>query len=417
MQTPGCVPICGAGIPTQNVSEGSFTGATTPRAVLNGLHVDTRFLVRTANPTYPGNSSVPQVRIGPTPAAHQAAFFPFEVAALRERIAMLVGRFGESLDRPTCERTSRREFLAASLAGSVCLAGPLNLAGSWNLAAAGPAASARRTDEHLLHQVGITTSSLAGHVASKPTAGKFTLQQLPAVLRDELGISVIDLNTSTIAGLNRRDLEQARAAADRAGAIFTNLKLNQRGPDLASDDETIARRAMDTYKRSIDDAAILGCRWVRVLPTVQRPDVARYAAALQSLASYCRQHEIELLIENYGWLEDDPASVPKLMQAVGGNVAACPDTGNWANNQTRYAGLKATFPLAASCDFKAAALGPEGEHAAYDLRRCFELGWQAGFRGPWCLEHGNRDRKALFRELALLRGLLNDWMKEAQRSS
>jgi len=76
----------------------------------------------------------------------------------------------------------------------------------------------------------------------------------------------------------------------------------------------------------------------------------------------------------------------------------------------RYAGLARTFPLAVTCDFKARELGKKGEHILYDLERCFQIGWKAGFRGPWCLEHAHRDRKQLFRELGLLRDTLRKWM-------
>jgi hypothetical protein len=115
-------------------------------------------------------------------------------------------------------------------------------------------------------------------------------------------------------------------------------------------------------------------------------------------------------VENYGWMDADADSVPRLIAAVDRDVRACPDTGNWKDNDTRYAGLAAAFPLAVTCDFKARQLGKDGEHDAYDLRRCFEVGWRAGFRGPWCLEHANPDRKALFRELALQRDMLVKWM-------
>jgi hypothetical protein len=122
-----------------------------------------------------------------------------------------------------------------------------------------------------------------------------------------------------------------------------------------------------------------------------------------------------MLVENYGWMQSDPESVVKLVKAVGHNVAACPDTGNWNNNELRYAALETTFPIAVTCDFKARQLGPAGEHRLYDLQRCFTIGWKAGFRGPWCLEHANRDRKTLFRELALLRDNLRSWMTEQRR--
>jgi len=33
-----------------------------------------------------------------------------------------------------------------------------------------------------------------------------------------------------------------------------------------------------------------------------------------------------------------------------------------------------------------------------------------GFAGPWCFEHVNEDRAALFKELALMRDRLRGWM-------
>ena len=121
---------------------------------------------------------------------------------------------------------------------------------------------------------------------------------------------------------------------------------------------------------------------------------------------------LQILVENYGWMESDSESVVKLINAVNRNLAASPDTGNWKNNDLRYEGLKRTFPLAVTCDFKAGQLSPEGEHKLYDLKRCFEIGWKFGFRGPWCFEHANRDRMTLFRELAMLRDMLRKWMAE-----
>ena len=110
-------------------------------------------------------------------------------------------------------------------------------------------------------------------------------------------------------------------------------------------------------------------------------------------------------------MENDPESVVHLVKAVGRNTAPCPDTGNWSSLHVRYEGLRRTFPTAVTCDFKARELGPGGEHPLYDLRRCFDLGWKAGFRGPWCLEHAHRDRQRLFRELALLRDMVRGWIK------
>ena len=241
--------------------------------------------------------------------------------------------------------------------------------------------------------------------------------ELPRILRDELGMRVIDLNTSTLASTDQKYLDQVRAAAGKADCILTNLKMNQRNLDMNSADAAVRNKALTTYKQSIDVAAQLGLKWARPLPLAKRPDMKIHVASYRELCDYGAERNVELLVENYGWMQNDPSSVVKLIKAIGANVAACPDTGNWDSNVLRYAGLKETFPIAVTCDFKARAMGPGGEHALYDLKRCFEIGWNAGFRGPWCLEHAHKDRKTLFNDLTTLREMLQGWMKEAAKEN
>ena len=109
-------------------------------------------------------------------------------------------------------------------------------------------------------------------------------------------------------------------------------------------------------------------------------------------------------------MRDDPDAIPAIVAAVGRGIAAAPDTGNWTD-AARFAGLAKAFPLAVTCDFKAQQLGPLGEHKPYDLKRCFQIGWDAGFRGPWCLEHFSDTLKGLWQGFARLRDMLREWMK------
>lgn len=269
----------------------------------------------------------------------------------------------------------------------------------------------KKDGKSLAGEVGITTSSLSGHISAHAAKTKFTLLQLPQIMRDELDMRVIDLNTSTLASTDPAYLEKVRTAADKAGCILTNLKLNQRGLDMNSRDEDVRNQALDTYKKSIDAAALLGLKWARPLPLKQKPDMKIHVDSYRILADYAGKRNIQMLVENYAWMESDPLSVPKLVKAIDRDVAVSPDTGNW-DSDVRYQGLAAAFPLAVTCDFKARKLGPNGEHALYDLKRCFTIGWESGFRGPWCLEHAHADRKKLFRELALLRDMLRRWMRE-----
>lgn len=299
---------------------------------------------------------------------------------------------------------TRRSFLQTAGAGLAAVALPHS---------GGDAAEDRKRNL-LEKEVGITTSSFSGHLVTKPAKDRFTLLELPRLLRDELDMRVIDLNTSALASFEPKYLDQVRKAADDAGCLLTNLKLNQPGLDMNSPDRAVRERALAEYRRSIDAASRLGLRWARPLPLKKKPDMKLHVAGYLALSEYASERKVQMLVENYGWMEDDPQSVVKLLKAVGKNIAACPDTGNWSDNEVRYKGLAATFPKAVTCDFKARQLGPQGQHTAYDLKRCFSIGWKAGFRGPWCLEHAHKDRKSLFRELALVRDLLRRWMREAE---
>jgi hypothetical protein len=303
----------------------------------------------------------------------------------------------------TCLRIfSRRQFLRASTAAVTAAVVAVR------------AADLGRSVVSLTREIGVTTGSFNRHLVASPQPGKLRLLDLPRIMRDELDMRVIDLMTATLASLEPDYLDRLRAAADRAGCVLTNLKMNQPGFDMGSADEAVRRRALDEYKRTIDAAARLGVRWVRPLPGNMRPDPAAYAASWRELIDYAAPRGISLLVENNGWMRSDPDAIPSLIKAVGRGLAAQPDTGNWADNAARYAGLEKAFPFAVSCDFKAFKLGPQGEHADYDLKRCFDLGWDAGFRGPWCLEHSHTDLAILQRELRWLRDQLRDWMAARQ---
>lgn len=265
----------------------------------------------------------------------------------------------------------------------------------------------------LAEQIGIVSASVNAQFAGRSNGRSFSLLELPRILRDELDLRVIDLNTSSFpdfATVDRVYLDKLREAVEDAGCVMTNLKMNQPGIDMNSADKRVRAKALAEYKRSIDIASNLGCRWARPLPGKKKPDMKIHVDSYRELCDYGADREVQLLVENFGWMQADPMSVPQLVNAIGNNVAAGVDTGNWDNNELRYRGLENAFPLAATCDFKARRLGPRGEHAEYDLRRCFDIAWACGFRGPWALEHGNRDTEKLFAELAILRDMLRQWM-------
>jgi hypothetical protein len=303
---------------------------------------------------------------------------------------------------PPIVRVSRREFLGA-VATLMSVGGAMTKAGQQ-----------QANQASLAGELGVTTGSFLRHLSEEPQAGKLRLLDLPKVLRNELDMRVIDLMTATLPSLELDYLRRLRDAAKDAGCILTNLKMNQAGLNLGSADSGERRRAIDVYQRTIESAALLGVRWVRPLPGPVRPALSILAASYRELIDYAAPRGISLLIENYGWLANDPSAIPDILEKVGKGLAAQPDTGNWSDNAVRYAGLAETFPHAVTCDFKARRLGPDGKHEAYDLKRCFEIGWDAGFRGPWCFEYSHDNLTSLYHGLGTLRDQLRQWIAERQ---
>jgi hypothetical protein len=269
--------------------------------------------------------------------------------------------------------------------------------------------------EPLAYEIGITTGSFSRHLTVERRQGRLRMLDWPKLMREELELRVIDLMTATVPEVTPAYFDKLRAAADRAGCVITNLKMNQPGLDLGHPDEPMRRHALDEYKRTMNAAAHLGVRWVRPLPGVKRDDHTRLVESYRELIEHGADLGITILIENVGWISDAPDAIPAIIAKTGPALRAQPDTGNW-NDAVRYSGLAQAFPFAASCDFKARELLPDGAHAAYDLERCFRIGWDAGFRGPWCLEHFHLDLDQLLREFALLRDGLRGWIRAAERA-
>tara|TARA_R110002049_G_scaffold4601_5_gene32545 strand:+ start:752607 stop:753557 length:951 start_codon:yes stop_codon:yes gene_type:complete len=270
--------------------------------------------------------------------------------------------------------------------------------------------------DDLVGKIGITTGTVMRHLSETATEGKIRLLDLPVILRDELDMDVLDLMSANLPSLEPAYLTKLRDRAERAGCTLTNLKMNQKGIDMGSPDPETRKLAMVDYKKSIDAAAVLGCRWARPLPLFDAPDFDAYVQSYRELVEYAAEKDIAMLIENFGWIQDDPDAVPRVLDAVGDGLFVSVDTGNWTD-AARYQGLENAYPHAVTCDFKVKTMSaPDAQgvigHDAYDLERCFQIGWDAGYRGPWFFEHMDKSLPKLMQELALLRDMIRGWTQQ-----
>lgn len=282
------------------------------------------------------------------------------------------------------------------------------------IAGMGVVESSVRSDEpsrpSLDRMIGITTGGLDFQRINRI----LTALTLPAFMRDELGMRLIDFNTRWLTSYEPSYIERVRMAAEDADCFFSNLKVNHKFGDLYSQDSDERKLAMSNARQQVEIAEMLGARWIRfTVPKITDSDDASKVAAHRELAMFAGERGIQLLVENGGWLKSDPDSIQRVVKAIGHNVASGPDTGNW-DDDVRYEALEKSFPGAVTCDFKVFDLDADNRHAKYDIRRCFDIGWNSGFRGPWAIEHWNDDTKAYVRETTWLRDQLTKWMLDSK---
>jgi len=306
----------------------------------------------------------------------------------------------------------RREVICRAVGGATGLAG-VGALSSCETSESGPADPAPlpgRGKPEFEDEIGITT----GGFDHQRERGELTLENLPDFLNSELGMRLIDVNTLWFTSFREAYVRACRDVASASGCVFTNLKVNHPIGDLYDKNVDLAALAMTEAQQMVDVAEQLGAKWVRFnLP--QPETLIGDLSAHRQLAEYAAGKSVSLVVENGGWMRARADSIALGLAAIGDHAVAGPDTGNW-NDEVRDSGLAQSFPQAATCDFKVFDLDADGRHAKYDLRRCFDIGHETGYRGPWLLEHWHEDTSALVRDLLLLRDQLRSWMSEVDPS-
>ncbi len=306
----------------------------------------------------------------------------------------------------------RREVIRRSIGGAAGLAG-VGAICSCETSDSGPADPISRLGKSksvFEDEIGITT----GGFDTQRERGELNLENLPAYLNSELGMRLIDVNSLWLTSFRETYVKACRDVASASGCVFTNLKVNHSIGDLYDKKPELATHAMGEATRMVDVAEQLGAKWVRFnLPEPET--LIGDLSAHRQLAEHAAEKSVGLVVENGGWMRARADSIALGLTAIGDNAFAGPDTGNW-DDGVRDSGLAQSFPQAVTCDFKAFELDADGQHAKYDLRRCFDIGQEQGYRGPWLLEHWHDDTSTLVHDLLLLRDQLRAWMIEADPS-
>ncbi len=169
--------------------------------------------------------------------------------------------------------------------------------------------------------------------------------------------------------------------------------------DLATMDEAERNQAVENHKKWVDAANFLGCHSIRVnLFGEEVPEEWKKAAAdaLTKLSEYAKAKNVNILVENHGYLSSNIDLLVEVMEMVNmDNCGTLPDFGNFClkreggerwdaeciEEYPKYEGVRKMMPYAKAVSAKSYSFDEEGEEEVIDYKRMLEIVKNAGYTG------------------------------------
>jgi len=192
-------------------------------------------------------------------------------------------------------------------------------------------------------------------------------------------------------------LKEVRERFAKTKSQVTNINLEFGPQNISAADPALRQQAVDRTKEWIDHASALGCPRIMVnqgQPTHENKELA--IAALKAMGDYGKTRNVMVAMENRGGgnargatppagsTPPAPPAPPAYVLLVdiikGSGTRANCDLGNFPDQETQHAGIRAMLPLSdGNCHVK---LNP----ARYDLAAALKLTVELGYQGLYSIE-------------------------------
>ncbi|WP_340199550.1 sugar phosphate isomerase/epimerase family protein [Ascidiimonas sp. W6] len=169
--------------------------------------------------------------------------------------------------------------------------------------------------------------------------------------------------------------------------------------DFGFPDEASRIQAVENHYKWVDAAAALGCHSIRVnLFGSKDAEVWKAASidALNRLSEYSVKSNINVLVENHGWLSSNAKLLVEVMQEVNKpNCGTLPDFGNFClereggerwqapcvKEYDKYLGVKELMPFAKAVSAKSYDFDENGNETTIDYVKMLQIVKNAGYNG------------------------------------
>jgi len=238
--------------------------------------------------------------------------------------------------------------------------------------------------------------------ASNP-ARTLDVMDIGQMYADRYGVHNVEMQHTHFPSTEESWLKDFRARLAKTTSQVTNINLEFGPQNISAADPALRQQALDRTKQWIDYAAILGCPRIMVnqgAPTQENKAVA--TETLKAMGDYGKSKKVMVAMENRGFgggrrgATPDAAAAPApppgppppaayilLVEIIkGSNTYANCDLGNFPDQDTQHAGMRAMFPLTdGNCHVK---LNP----TRYDLPAALALTKELGYKGIYSIEAG-----------------------------
>ncbi len=290
------------------------------------------------------------------------------------------------------KQTTRRQFLVLT---ATATAG-LSLLDSFSLAEAGSKPSVKFPSAPR-DRVAIASypfrEFVAGpdHKSGNPT---IELTDFAAHVKEKFQVSHIEPWSAHFPSTDAAYLDRLRGAVAKAGCGIANIAVDgEESPYAAGQAER--DKAIAFRKQWIDVAAAVGSPSVRTnIPSAKdsKPDAARLAESLKTIAEYGAKKNVVVHLENDNPVSEDPFFLVQVIEKVNSPwLHTLPDFGNTLNAHDadyNYRAMDAMFARGYGiCHVKNGEVNEQGKESHVDLERTFAILKKHNYKGYCSIEY------------------------------
>lgn len=193
-------------------------------------------------------------------------------------------------------------------------------------------------------------------------------------------------------------IDKNNAEAKKHGLTNLLIMIDGQGA-LAAADATERNEAVENHYKWVDAAAAMGCHSIRVnLQGTMESDawVEASVDGLTQLATYAKDKNINVIVENHGGPSSNAAWLTTVMKKVNmDNCGTLPDFGNFCitredgsyyeskclEEYDKYQGVKELMPFAKAVSAKSYDFDEKGQETKIDYKKMMQIVKHAGYAG------------------------------------